>query len=119
MFVIENLELEERFQSNKTNVTYGSPESEFKITNRIFDDAMSFGDENDLFTQVPKIEDMWQKKTVEMVNKKTDVKTEFTMYNEDALKYMHRPLRNDESLSIASYPMDKLEVEYDYETDEE
>lgn len=47
---IENLELEERFISNKTNVTYGSPESEFKITNRIFDDAMSFGDENELFT---------------------------------------------------------------------
>ena len=54
-----------------------------------------------------------------MVNKKTDVKTEFTMYNEETLKFMHKPLKNDETQSIAGYSMDKLEVEYDYETDEE
>lgn len=54
-----------------------------------------------------------------MVNKKTDEKTEFTMYNEDALSFMHKPLLCDESQSIADFSMDKLEVEYDYETDEE
>ena len=84
----------------------------------MFDDTMSFGDENEVFSP-PRIEEMWQKKTVVLLNKKTDVKTEFTVYNESALKFMHKGLIADKTVSIAKYPMDKLEVEYDYETDEE
>ena len=84
----------------------------------MFDETMSFGDENEVFS-TPKIEDSWQKKTVVLVNKKTDIKTEFTVYNENTLKFMHKGLTADKSVSIADYNMDKLEVEYDYETDEE
>ena len=54
-----------------------------------------------------------------LVNKKTEFKRDFTVYNEEVLAFMHKALTTDEKACIANYSMDKLEVEYDYETDEE
>ena len=41
------------------------------------------------------------------------------MYNEENLAFMQRFIQNNPSATIGDYNMDKLELEYDYETDEE
>lgn len=78
---------------------------------------MSFGDENEIFQPIPKI--TWQKETVTLINKKTEVTRDFMVYNEEVLAFMHKGLTTDEKACIAGYSMDKLEIEYDYDTDEE
>lgn len=41
------------------------------------------------------------------------------MYNEAGLKFLHTSIANNVHASIGNYNMEKLEMEYDYETDEE
>lgn len=60
----------------------------------------------------------WKSKPI-FFKTKTGEKFEFTLHNEDSLRFMEDALRFDPTRKINDYSLDKLELEYDYDTDEE
>ena len=50
---------------------------------------------------------------------KTGGTIEFMIYNEQRLKFMEAALKFDPDRKINDYCLDNLEVEYDYDTDDE
>ena len=70
------------------------------------DDSMSVGSSGAL---------PWR--SLSLVNKRTREKREFKMYKEDDLKFLRAPTPAGDTLM--SFNMKKLELEYDYDTDEE
>ena len=52
-------------------------------------------------------------------NKRTGEMTEFVLYNEELLKFMEQQMTLCPETKLNDYSMEKLEEEYDYETDDE
>jgi hypothetical protein len=61
----------------------------------------------------------WKSKPIFFKSTKTDEKFEFVIHNEDTLKFMEDAFKFCPERKINDYSLDKLELEYDYDTDDE
>lgn len=60
----------------------------------------------------------WKSKPL-LLKSRDDKIFEFTVYNEEALKYLEDAFVHNPSTKINDFDLKKLELEYDYDTDEE
>ena len=61
----------------------------------------------------------WNSKPIFLKSTKTNEKFEFVIHNEESLKFMDESLKFNPDRKINDYSLDKLELEYDYDTDDE
>lgn len=61
----------------------------------------------------------WKSKPIFLKSTKTDEQFEFVIHNEESLRFMEDALKFTPDRKINDYCLDKLELEYDYDTDEE
>lgn len=61
----------------------------------------------------------WTKMPLHLKSAKTGKIHSFTIYNEEALKYLEDAFVHNPSTKINDFDLKKLELEYDYDTDDE
>lgn len=66
-----------------------------------------------------KSQQLAEPKELKLINKKTGAHEIYKIYREDDLTFLRKAFRKDNGHTLLDFNMKKLELEYDYDTDEE